>query len=91
MTRRLVPVSLAVLLLLSGCTGALDTGATGTATETSTPEEPDPANATLPPGVSDTGVENASALAAAHGETLLEEGFVLVRNVTTSGDGPLGD
>jgi hypothetical protein len=74
MTRRLVPVSLAVLLLLSGCSGAFGGGTT---TETATTEELTPANATLPPGVTETGVENASALAAAHNETLLDEGFAI--------------
>jgi hypothetical protein len=72
-------VSLVVLLLLAGCNGTLDT--TTNTTATVTPEELDPADADLPPGVTESGVENASALAAAHEETLLAEGFAL--NVTS--------
>lgn len=85
MTRRLVPVLLVAMLLLSGCSGVLDT--TANTTTTATPEELDPADADadLPPGVTESGVENASALAAAHEETLLAEGFVL--NVTSEFDG----
>ncbi|MFD1513750.1 hypothetical protein [Halomarina rubra] len=82
MTRRLVPVLLAALVLLSGCTGVFDTGTT--ADETTTPEELDPAEADLPPGVNESGVENASSLAAAHNETLLAEGYVLNSSSTTN-------
>ncbi|MFD1513749.1 hypothetical protein [Halomarina rubra] len=79
--RRLVPLSLVALLLLSGCLGALGGDAT------STPEEIDPADADLPPGVTVNGVENASALAAAHDETLLDEGFVFDGTVVTDQPG----
>ena len=80
--RRLVPLSLVALLLLSGCSGTLPGGDT---TQTTTPEELDPAAADLPPGVNESGVQNASRLVAAHSETLLAEGFVLNSTATTNG------
>ena len=90
--RRLVPLSLAALLLLSGCTGAFGPGASPTTdepTSRATTQELDPAEADLPPGVDESGVTNASALAAAHDETLHEKGFVLngtfVRDPPNSG------
>ncbi|WP_336036333.1 hypothetical protein [Halobacterium yunchengense] len=72
MSRRLVPVAVAALLVVAGCTGL-----PGESTPTASPETVDPAEADLPPGVSERGVTNASALAAAHDATLRAEGFVL--------------
>lgn len=76
MLRRLVPVAVAGLLVVAGCT-AVPGGTTSTATTGPTTETVDPAEADLPPGVNESGVVNASALAAAHDATLRSEGFVL--------------
>jgi hypothetical protein len=75
--RRLVPLSLVALLLLSGCMSGL--GGLGGTESTSTPEEAD-----LPPGVNESGVQNASALIAGYNETVREEGIVLTvtENIT---------
>ena len=75
--RRLVPLSLVALLLVSGCLGAL-----GGTDSTSTPGELAPGEANLPPGVSESGLENASALIAGYNETVREVGIVL--NVTAT-------
>jgi hypothetical protein len=67
-------VSLVALLLLAGCMGGL-----GGTESTSTPEEAD-----LPPGVNESGLQNASALIAGYNETVREEGIVLnaTENIT---------
>lgn len=84
MFRQLVPAALLVVVVLSGCIGGF-----GGQTATPTPEPLDPAEAELPPGVSESGVTNASALVAAHNRTLRAEGFVLngtfVRDPPNSG------
>jgi hypothetical protein len=74
----LVPLSLVALLLLSGCLGGL--GGLGSTDSTSTPEEDD-----LPPGVNESGVQNASALIAGYNETARKVGIVLTvtENTTT--------
>lgn len=91
--RRLVPLSLAALLLLSGCTGAFGPGASPTTdepTSRATTQELDPAEADLPPGVDESGVTNVSTLVTAHNETLREKGFVLngtfVRDPPSTGE-----
>ncbi|MFC5970234.1 hypothetical protein ACFPYI_02715 [Halomarina salina] len=76
--RRLVPLSLVALLLLSGCMGGL-----GGTESTLTPEEAD-----LPPGVNESGLQNASALAAEHNETAREVGIVLNATLTRQSVGP---
>jgi hypothetical protein len=75
MSQRLVPAALVASLLLSGCLGALDGAPDGSAPPTT--EQVDPSDASLPPGVSESGVENATALADAHEQALRTEGFVL--------------
>lgn len=62
-------------MVLSGCIGGFGTEPTSTSTPASQPL--DPGAADLPPGVSESGVENASALVAAHSQTLRAGGFVL--------------
>ncbi len=75
MRRHLVPISLAALLVLSGCTGAFGNDAQSPGTTTAGPVAP--GDAALPPGVTESGVTNVTALLAAHDETLRAEGFVL--------------
>lgn len=75
MRRHLVPIAVAALLVLSGCTGAF--GSDAQSPDTTTAETVAPGNAALPPGVTESGVTNASALLASHDETLRDEGFVL--------------
>lgn len=72
MSRRLVLVAVVALLLVAGCSGL-----PGGSASAASPETVDLGEADLPPGVSESGVANASALAAAHDATLREEGFVL--------------
>jgi hypothetical protein len=74
-SRRLVPAAVLVLVVLAGCIGGIGTGPSSETTSTS--EQLDPGDADLPPGVSESGVTNASALVAAHEQTLRAEGFVL--------------
>ncbi|WP_440010319.1 DUF7537 family lipoprotein [Halomicrococcus sp. SG-WS-1] len=84
-TRPLAALLLATSLLVAGCVGG-PTGGTTTApttdttdaadaTETTTATTLDPANADLPPGVDESGVENASALVAAHEDALAGTGY----------------
>ncbi|WP_435334596.1 hypothetical protein [Haloarchaeobius sp. TZWWS8] len=69
--RKFAPLALAALVLFSGCVGVIgDDTASG-------PTEVDPADADLPPGVTESGLEDPEALVAAHKETLNREGFVL--------------
>lgn len=90
MRRHLAPVALAALLVLAGCAGAF--GGDGleldTSTDSQTGERVAAADAALPPGVTESGVSNATALVAAHDETLRAEGFALngtlARNHSTS-------
>lgn len=93
-TRLHGPACLALLVLLAGCTMpagqpagsatatdgmATATDETATATPTATPES------TFPPGVTESGLANASALLTAHGDALRETGFRL--DVTNRGTG----
>lgn len=71
-SRRLVSVAVVAVLLVAGCSGF-----PGGTSSSDAPETVDPGEADLPPGVSESGVANASALAAAHDATLRTEGFVL--------------
>lgn len=59
-----LPVLLASLLVLAGCSGV---------SQLSSPDEP--TEDELPPGVSQNGVENASALVSAHTAALNESGY----------------
>lgn len=76
MRRRLVPATLVALVLLAGCLGALD-GSPGGGSATPTTERVSPSEADLPPGVTESGIENTTALVAAHEQTLREAGFAL--------------
>jgi hypothetical protein len=83
----LVPAAVLALVVLAGCVGGLGGPATDS---TPTSNTLDPDDADLPPGVSESGVTNASALVAAHEQTLRAEGFVLngtfVRNPPNAGN-----
>ena len=71
----MVPVAVAALLLVSGCTGAF--AGDDAPSEPTTADTVSHGDAALPPGVTESGVTNATALLAAHSETLRTEGFVL--------------
>lgn len=83
MTRTVVVVVL--LILLAGCTGLVDDGATATPASdspTATPggesstETPEPTpDDGYPPGVSEAGLENVTALVGAHDDAVTETGF----------------
>jgi len=78
--RRLVPLSLVALLLLSGCLGGI-----GGSDRMSTPEDLMASEADLPPGVNESGLQNVSTLVDGYNETVREEGIVLNVNATTTG------
>lgn len=70
--KHILSVSLAVLVLLSGCSGVLPGGETETPTTTnSTPEDGE----TLPPGVTSSGVQDWNALLQSHSTTLQSTSF----------------
>ena len=75
-------LSVALLFVLAGCTGAISVGETNTPTDAER----------LAPGVTTEGVTNASALVAAHAETVEREGFRSFSQVnytgTQYGEGP---
>jgi hypothetical protein len=78
---RVVPLLLVALVLLAGCTAAPGAQTTSEPTTASpspgastTPSVP---NGTVAPGVTNDGVENASALLEAHESALRERGFEL--------------
>jgi hypothetical protein len=82
-TRLLAPVCLALLVLLAGCTMPAEqqseppspSGSEPTDTVSATPT--DSTRPALPPGVTESGVTNASALLSAHGDALREAGYRL--------------
>lgn len=78
-------LSVALLLVLAGCTGAISVGETNTPTDAER----------LAPGVTTEGVTNASALVAAHAETVEREGFRSFSQVnytgTQYGEGPFAE
>jgi len=86
MSRRLLATGLVVaLIVLAGCSGFF-AGDDGTMPE---PNGESDGETTYPPGVSSSGLDNATALAAAHNESLAGESYVLTvgMEATYSQDG----
>jgi hypothetical protein len=87
MRRALGMVLIAVLVVLAGCSGVLGGGG-GEPTETVTPaavptDEPTPTPVPrLAPGLTEQGIENASALVAAHASFLQTRSFTRHSNTT---------
>ncbi|WP_435360192.1 hypothetical protein [Haloarchaeobius sp. DFWS5] len=81
--RKFALLALVALVCLSGCAGVIGDDST------SAPTEVDPADADLPPGVTQSGLDDPTALVAAHEETLNSDGFVLrgyfERNISDAG------
>lgn len=71
MRTRTTAVVLVALVVLAGCAGSASDVATTTSGETTS----DAQRTDLPPGVNESGVENASALATAHRTALSESGY----------------
>lgn len=85
MDTRLAAVGVVALVVLSG--GAGSAGEVTTAVETAeTTATTDAQSADLPPGVDASGVENASALVAAHRAALAETGYVYRVRYAASAD-----
>ena len=86
MQRVVGTILIAVLVVLAGCSGVL--GGSGEPTETLTPaavptDEPTPTPVPqLAPGVTEQGIENGSALVAAHGSFLQNRSFTMRSNST---------
>ena len=86
MQRAVGTISIAVLVVLAGCSSVL--GGSGEMTETLTPaavptDEPTPTPVPqLAPGITGQGIENASALVAAHGSFLQNRSFTQTSNST---------
>jgi hypothetical protein len=83
---RAVAVAFVLLVVLAGCNGVLDGGNDDTATLTPAAvptDDPTPTPAPrLAPGLTEAGVTNASALAAAHDALLEDTSFTVRRTVT---------
>jgi len=92
MTRALVAVVVATLVVLSGCSAVFGGGDGGESSPTVTPmavptDEPTPEptpgpNTTLVPGLTGAGIENATALVASHTARLRNTSFVTRSNTT---------
>lgn len=94
-SRHLPALAVVAALLVAGCVGPFggpDNRSTATSprgsSPTPTPGTPTPstptANDSLPPGVDETGVTNASALLAAHTAALTDDGFVATGHGNTT-------
>ena len=93
MSRTLAAIAVATLVVIAGCSAVFsDSGGGGESTPTVTPmavptDEPTPEptlgpNTTLAPGLTGQGIENASALVAAHTARLRNTSFVTRTNTT---------
>lgn len=80
MTRTALPIALALLVLLSGCNGIL--ADTETATPTAETSETPASDVTLPPGVTEDGVESPFDLASAHQRVASNTSHVVTKTVT---------
>jgi hypothetical protein len=87
MSTRLATVAVVALVVLSGCAGSAAQSTTATETSANATEQADASSADLPPGVSADGVENASALLAAHRAALAETGYVYRVQYAVSAEG----
>jgi len=91
--RRWALATVAALVVLAGCGTTLQATETPTVSPAPVPEDPvtaptpspSPAAATLPPGVTHSGIENTSALARAHRAALVDRSYrvVVVTNEST--------
>jgi hypothetical protein len=89
--RALLACALAACVILAGCgsvTGGPSTAAPAADRPPSAASASPSAPGTPPPGVSASGLENASALAAAHRRAAAAEGVVLVARTTVRRHGP---
>ena len=82
MQRALQFVLVAVLITSAGCLGD-GGGTTPTAGETTAADTPGTATAQTPPGISESGVENASAILDAHRSYLQNRSYTVRTNGTT--------
>jgi hypothetical protein len=88
MQRAVGTVLVAVLVVLAGCSGVFGGDGGGDDVETVTPapvptDEPTPTPVPqLAPGLTEQGIENASALVAAHGSFLRNQSFTQISNST---------
>lgn len=95
---RVPTLLVAVVVVLAGCSGFVSTGTdTPTAspasspTATGTPTPTPGADELLAPGINQTGIENVTALFAAHQRELTARGFVTESTLTTTYEGTSTD
>lgn len=91
--RTFAALGVALLVVTAGCSGALnddgpattESGEDATASTATTTEQTDPSEMSLPPGVTEAGLENVSALLEAHNRSL--DGAAYSVEVSVDGDG----